>query len=240
MLRTLISSPASSPLRNTLRRSLSNSTGKSDAKRSVTLSSTASDVLNDASKPQEKDKSINNAVPDVSSTSLGLDDPVDDPLKWKKFAWKYAGALVVFGVAYTGLNRYGDHLMKEKKERERGKEKGQWNSKPISTADNESPASGGEESNVGTSLRSPAGGAMTNTDNMAVEQGTSWQVLPSITGVKEITLNERDELELRELELASRLKEMQNSRSERWEANEIKSVERELREVERELARIGT
>lgn len=57
-------------------------------------------------------------IPDVSSTSLGLEDPMtNDPLKWKKFAWKYAGAVLLFFVSYKTLHWYVDRLEADGKRR---------------------------------------------------------------------------------------------------------------------------
>lgn len=57
-------------------------------------------------------------VPDVSSTSLGLEDPMtNDPLKWRKFAYKYAGALLLFFVSYKSLHWYVDRLEADGKRR---------------------------------------------------------------------------------------------------------------------------
>jgi hypothetical protein len=58
-------------------------------------------------------------MPDVKSVDIGqVPDPhTKDPLKWKKFAWKYIGALIVFGASYKGLHWYVDSLSKEGKRR---------------------------------------------------------------------------------------------------------------------------
>lgn len=48
--------------------------------------------------------------PDVHSTSLGLDPTIDpasvDPLRYRKAAWKYGGALLLFLPAYTYLTQF--------------------------------------------------------------------------------------------------------------------------------------
>jgi hypothetical protein len=58
-------------------------------------------------------------TPDVKSVDIGqVQDPhTNDPLKWKKFVWKYVGALIVFGASYKGLHWYVDSLSKEGKRR---------------------------------------------------------------------------------------------------------------------------
>lgn len=63
------------------------------------------------------------AFPDVPSTSLGLgfaaDPQTNDPLKWKKFAYKYVGAVLVFLISYKTLHWYVDGLAKDgKRQRE--------------------------------------------------------------------------------------------------------------------------
>lgn len=49
-------------------------------------------------------------APDVHSTSLGLDPTIDpasvDPLRYRKAAWKYGGALLLFLPAYTYLTQF--------------------------------------------------------------------------------------------------------------------------------------
>lgn len=49
-------------------------------------------------------------APDVYSTSLGLDPTIDpasvDPLRYRKAAWKYGGALLLFLPAYTYLTQF--------------------------------------------------------------------------------------------------------------------------------------
>lgn len=57
-------------------------------------------------------------LPDINSTTLGAEDPMSkDPLKWRKFLWKYAGALLLFMVGYKSLHWYVDGLEKEGKKR---------------------------------------------------------------------------------------------------------------------------
>lgn len=50
------------------------------------------------------------SAPDVHSTSLGLDPDIDpasvDPLRYRKAAWKYGGALLLFLPAYTYLTQF--------------------------------------------------------------------------------------------------------------------------------------
>lgn len=65
-------------------------------------------------------------IPDIPSSSLGLWEEQDakDPNKWKKFAWKYAGSVVVFLVAYKALHWYVDRVEAEgKRQREELEEK---------------------------------------------------------------------------------------------------------------------
>lgn len=64
------------------------------------------------------------AAPSVNSTSLGMSDitgiqdpHTHDPLKWRKAAWKYLGALAVFGVFYKGLHWYVDGVAEKAKQK---------------------------------------------------------------------------------------------------------------------------
>lgn len=56
-------------------------------------------------------------IPDINSTTLGIEhipDPhTNDPLKWRKFLWKYAGAVAVFLVAYKAVHYYVDGLQED-------------------------------------------------------------------------------------------------------------------------------
>lgn len=60
-------------------------------------------------------------IPDVPASSLGLWEEQDakDPNKWKKFAWKYAGAVILFLISYKTLHWYVDRMEAEgKRQRE--------------------------------------------------------------------------------------------------------------------------
>jgi hypothetical protein len=59
------------------------------------------------------------ALPDINSTDIGaIPDPhTNDPKKWQKFAWKYVGVLITFGVAYKTLHWYVGRVEKEGKQR---------------------------------------------------------------------------------------------------------------------------
>lgn len=65
------------------------------------------------------DTTTSSQIPNVPSTSLGLFEEADekDPNKWKKFAWKYVGALVVFMISYKTLHWYVDRLAADAKRR---------------------------------------------------------------------------------------------------------------------------
>lgn len=65
-------------------------------------------------------------IPDIPSnswTSIGF-EPQDenDPHKWKKFAWKYAGAVLVFFISYKTLHWYVDRIEEEGKQQKKGME----------------------------------------------------------------------------------------------------------------------
>lgn len=61
--------------------------------------------------PVPKEAKGEGPIPDIGSTSLGIDNPEStDPLKWQKFAWKYAGAVLLFFVSYKTLHWYVDRL----------------------------------------------------------------------------------------------------------------------------------
>jgi hypothetical protein len=70
-------------------------------------------------KDQGKDLGPKLGIPDINSTEIGaVPDPhTHDPKKWQKFAWKYLGALVTFGVAYKVLHWYVAKVEKEGKQR---------------------------------------------------------------------------------------------------------------------------
>lgn len=99
-------------------KSSSVSTSPSDANESVstdpklmTKNSTFSPRLSSTEAPPK--------IPDVPSTSLGLFEEADekDPNKWKKFAWKYGGAVLLFMISYKTLHWYVDRLEADGKRR---------------------------------------------------------------------------------------------------------------------------
>jgi len=63
--------------------------------------------------------------PDVHSTGLGLDPDIDpasvDPLRYRKAAWKYGGALLLFLPAYTYLTQFAIPEAEAKKKVRRAK-----------------------------------------------------------------------------------------------------------------------
>jgi len=65
------------------------------------------------------------AHPDVHSTGLGLDPDIDpasvDPLRYRKAAWKYGGALLLFLPAYTYLTQFAIPEAEAKKKVRRAK-----------------------------------------------------------------------------------------------------------------------
>lgn len=69
-------------------------------------------------------------IPDVPSTSwssIGFEEAdVKDPNRWKKFAWKYAGAVLLFMISYKSLHWYVDRLeadgVRRREEMEENKE----------------------------------------------------------------------------------------------------------------------
>lgn len=82
-------------------------------------------------------------LPDVPSTSLGfVEDPAaNDPLKWKKFAWKYGASVAVFFVSYQALHWYVGKIETDGKRKRREMEENK-------TLVNETPADWAREKEI--------------------------------------------------------------------------------------------
>ncbi|PXF47766.1 hypothetical protein BWQ96_02448 [Gracilariopsis chorda] len=87
---------------------------------------TRTDKDSSIDKPAETATEPAAKIPDIPSnswTSIGF-EPQDenDPHKWKKFAWKYAGAVLVFFISYKTLHWYVDRIEEEGKQQKKGME----------------------------------------------------------------------------------------------------------------------
>lgn len=84
----------------------------------TTSATTTGETTTGASNKGEKEGS-HTGIPDVPARSLGLFEEEDarDPNMWKKYAWKYIGALVLFLGAYETLNWYTRKVEEENKRR---------------------------------------------------------------------------------------------------------------------------
>lgn len=96
-------------------------------------------------------------IPDVPSSSLGLWEEQDakDPNKWKKFAWKYAGAVVLFLISYKTLHWYVDRMEAEGKRHRDELEEKKKVSEELQASQKRLPIFDGPSSSVPPSERMP-------------------------------------------------------------------------------------
>jgi hypothetical protein len=196
---------------------------------------------------------------DIKSTDIGqVQDPhTNDPLKWRKFAWKYVGALIVFGVSYKALHWYVDSVAKEGKRRREDMEEGktavletpedrraqreadakkaaallQQAKNPLGTV---VAAKSGEIAN------SSAGSADLDTklspeEAAERENDVKFQVFKPVEE-EEGFVSQEDELMLLEAELEARLKKLRAQKRSREIDEEKRQVKSELVDVRSELA----
>lgn len=144
-------------------------------------------------------------IPDVPSTSLGIHHPeADDPLKWRKFAWKYAGAVFLFFVSYKTLHWYVDRLEADGKRKRDELEENKQIVRQIEGVGKE-----GDGSNL------PAAGGAVDGLLMARAKASQDDALPQLKifdSVKEEeagAVSELDELYVYKIELDGRLNDME-------------------------------
>lgn len=91
--------------------------GDAPGRTTATASATTTEETTTGADKGEKEGSSSSTIPDVPSQSLGLFEEQDarDPNMWKKYAWKYIGALVLFLGAYETLHWYVDKVEEENK-----------------------------------------------------------------------------------------------------------------------------
>lgn len=96
-------------------------------------------------------------IPDVPASSLGLWEEQDakDPNKWKKFAWKYAGAVVLFLISYKTLHWYVDRMEAEGKRHRDELEEKKKVSEELQASQKRLPIFDGPSSSVPPSERMP-------------------------------------------------------------------------------------
>ena len=186
-----------------------------------------------ASKTPSQEVQVEKKIPlGVNSTSLGLEPEVtgagDDPLKWRKFFWKYAGAVLLFGVAFTGLNRYKEQLISAKKEKERQKQARTW---PIAGNQTSTGSNDLLETSTSANVASEDATIPASEVSQSTETEGRPQFLPRLISVNEVVLNEREELELRELELAAKLREISVNEDRTWSEKDAADVQRQLDSV---------
>lgn len=112
--RSKIANEASTP-GSTLKTSVSSSTSPSTIPKQEPISSTVTAEINATTSATAKETATNPTMPDIQSTSLGLEDPTNDP-KWKqKHILNYIGMFVAFGICYKSIGWYADKLDEEGK-----------------------------------------------------------------------------------------------------------------------------
>lgn len=188
------------------------------------------------------------AMPDVSSTSLGLEDPMtNDPLKWRKFAYKYAGAVLLFFVSYKTLHWYVDRLEADgKRKREELEENktiiqgmnGPSNPQPNYTVPNtgvnpailanQKPASfGGSDAPVGVAGNAPQAGS---------ESMPAIRIFDPVKQEEPHLVSELEELWVYKIELEGKLKDLGSQpRTKETDAERL-DIEADLKETVAEIA----
>jgi hypothetical protein len=194
------------------------------------------------------------SLPDINSTDIGaIPDPhTHDPKKWQKFAWKYLGVLITFGVSYKALHWWVDRVEKEGKQRREDME--------ISkTAKYETPADRAAQREADTAeaqtllakVKSPLGSPIDEADNAKRQdiskEGDPAQVEPAVADTSfqvfrpvqedEGFISQEDSLKLLEIELEARLKKLREHKQRTREIDlEKKQIKEELKDLRKELA----
>lgn len=187
-----------------------------------------------ASSPPESptDKSVDakssTSIPNIPSTSLGLFEEADqkDPNKWKKFAWKYAGAVLLFMISYKTLHWYVDRLEADGKRRRAEVEENKKIAQELRVAEPANSVSTfAGVSSEGSSLTpavgmdsalTMAGGADSTVDDATLgglkgeddSPQTPLELLEQISAKIPVASSELDELRAYRLELEGRISEL--------------------------------
>jgi hypothetical protein len=194
------------------------------------------------------------SLPDINSTDIGaIPDPhTKDPKKWQKFAWKYVGALMTFGVAYKTLHWYVGRVEKEGKQRRDDMELNKT-AKHETAADRA--ARREEDSARAAALLAQAQSPIARTAGTAgishvqMEEGKSsadgslpnsedtlFQVFKPVQE-DEGFVSQEDSLKLLEVELESKLKGLRSAKTRSREIDaEKKRIKEELGDLRIELA----
>lgn len=168
-------------------------------------------------------------IPEVNSTTLGLEDPqANDPLKWRKFAWKYAGALALFLVAYKSLHWYVDALEADGKRRKEEMEE----NKVIASEFQEDQA---RAQTLLNAAQNPAQSIVTE-DNAQNKQPA---MLFKPVQEEEGFVSELDELRTLQVELEAKLKALNAERRQTDEIEQKKwDIHGELKDLAKEIAEL--
>ncbi|CAN8066776.1 unnamed protein product [Agarophyton chilense] len=171
---------------------------------------------------EENTRSDTGKIPDIPSnswSSIGFEpEDANDPNKWKKFAWKYVGAVLLFFVSYKTLHWYVDRI----------EEEGQQSKKNL------------EESREFSNELKKGGTTSVNTSSMlqnAVEQNPELKrMLEPITESSFQTSSELEELYKFRDELNAKLRELRKrGRNPEIDA-EKKEVQIELKALASEIS----
>lgn len=189
-------------------------------------------------------------IPDVSSTSLGLEDPMtNDPLKWKKFAYKYAGALLLFLVSYKTLHWYVDRLEADgKRKREELEEnktiiegiQGQQNSQdaPVVPGRPASPSTMAKQT-VEASAGSTASPGLANALQQVPEgPGSQMRIFDPVKEEEPHLVSELDELYVYKIEMETKVKDLGMQTRTREIDTEKSEIETELKQLDKDIAEL--
>lgn len=169
-------------------------------------------------------------IPDIRSTSLGIDNPEsNDPLRWQKFAWKYAGAVLLFFVSYKTLHWYVDRLEADGK---RMREEVEENKEIVRE--------------IGVGAKNEGGGRMSGGEGsepvlMTKAKAAQDERLPPLRIFDPVKdeevgmVSELEELYVYKIELEGRLRDLRGTEWSEEVGREKKEVEDELKGLEVEI-----
>lgn len=209
----------------------------------------SSDTKSSETQSDKKADEQKQSIPEVNSTALGLEDPdANDPYKWQKFAWKYAGAVLLFFISYKTLHWYVDRLeadgIRKREELEENKTISQeiYGDQTTGLA-NAMPQQGTPGFGVFQNVSEPAPqplqqnpvGIAPNEQPVDPETTLS-QMMPQYIPQ---TTSELDELYAYKDELENQLKELQKRSGSRENVDQKLSLKSELEDLEAEIAQLG-
>lgn len=178
-------------------------------------------------------------IPDVSSTSLGLEDPmVNDPLKWRKFAYKYAGAVLLFLVSYKSLNWYVERLEADGKRKRQELEENKTIIQGINGGENVQAATSPTPSSVTANQTADVAGLGTALPTGEEEQLPAMRIFDPVKEEEPQSVSELDELYVYKIELQAKLRDLDSQTRTREIDAEKREIETDLKLLDKDIAEL--